>query len=137
MRWLAYGHPALMLVALALAALALRRGLALRRQRLLGVRGRGTALASHLAIARPAVALLVVGLMGGLASTVWLRDWQPLGTLHGWAGVVAVLLFAATGRLGWQLQHGRSQAVELHARLALLAVLAGAVTAVAGFVLLP
>lgn len=136
-RWLAYGHPALMIVAIGLVFLALRRGLDLRRRRLRGERGRGARVAAHAAIAKPAVILVVVGLAGGLISAVLVRDWAPLRTFHGWVGVVAAVLFAATGWLGGQLLRGRSRAVTAHGWLGLVAFLAAAVAAVAGFVLLP
>lgn len=136
-RLLAYGHPALMLVALALVFFALRRGLALRRQRHAGVRGRGALVRRHVALARPALILLFVGLATGPLSAVFLRDWAPLRTLHGWLGVAAAIAFAATGWLGARLQDGRSRAVEGHARLALGSALLAALAAMAGFVLLP
>lgn len=137
MRWLAYGHPALMAIALTLIGIALRRGFELRRRRRLGAGGRGPILRAHLAVARPAVILVVIGMFSGPASALLLRDWEPLHTFHGWAGLAAGLLFAATGWLGGRIRDRRSRAVELHARLALAAVLAGAVAAIAGFVLLP
>jgi hypothetical protein len=134
---LAYGHPTLMLVALSLVFFALRRGLALRRSRLRGAGGRGALVRRHVALARPALILLFIGFVAGPLSAVWLRDWLPLRTLHGWLGVGAAIAFAFTGWLGARLHDGRSRAVELHARLALVAVLAAALAAIAGFVLLP
>jgi hypothetical protein len=136
-RWLAYGHPALMLVAIGLVFVALRRGLELRRRRLRGERGRGARVAAHAAIAKPAVILVVVGLVGGLVSAVVVRDWAPLRSFHGWAGLLAAALFGATGFVGRQLLRGRSRAVDAHGWLGLVAFLAAAVAAVAGFVLLP
>jgi hypothetical protein len=136
-RWLAYGHPALMIVAIGLVFVALRRGLDLRRRRLRGERGRGARIAAHAAIAKPAVILVSLGLVGGLVSAIVVRDWAPLRTFHGWVGVLAAALFAATGFVGWQLLRGRSRAVDAHGWLGLVAFLAAAVAAVAGFVLLP
>jgi len=137
-RWLAYGHPALMLIALGLVGWTLRRGLALRRRRLQDVRGgRGAAIRAHAAVGRPAVWLVALGAVTGPASAVLLRDWSPLGTFHGWVGLLAAGLFVATGWLGARLLDGRSRAVDAHAWLALGAVLAAALAAVAGFVLLP
>ena len=91
----------------------------------------------HVALARPALILLSIGLVTGPLSAVFLRDWSPFRTLHGWLGLLAALAFAWTGWLGARLHDGRSRAVELHARLALAAVLVAALTAMAGFVLLP
>lgn len=136
-RWLAYGHPTLMIIAIGLVFVALRRGLDLRRRRLRGERGRGARVAAHAAIAKPAVILVVLGLAGGLVSAVLVRDWAPLRTFHGWVGVLAAALFVATGWLGGQLLRGRSRAVDAHGGLGLVAFLAAAVAAVAGFVLLP
>jgi len=126
-----------MLIALALVFLTLRRGLDLRRRRLRGERGRGRRVAAHVALARPAVVLVLIGLVTGPLSAVLLRDWAPLRTLHGWIGVLAAVLFATTGWLGRALHGGRSRSVDLHGWLGLVAVLAAALAGVAGFVLLP
>ena len=46
-------------------------------------------------------------------------------------------LFGAAALVGHRIEEGRSKAFDVHALLGLLAVLAAAVTAVAGFALLP
>jgi hypothetical protein len=136
-RALAYVHPGWMLVSLALAGLSLRRGLQMRRLRQRG-KPPGKALwRSHVKIAKPAVVLLGVGLLGGPLSAWLLRDWQPFATFHAFAGLLTGGLFAATGYLGWQLSRGRSRAVEAHGRLGLVAFLIAGLASVAGFVLLP
>lgn len=124
-------------VAIALCALALRAGLALRRARL--GRGRRTSAGRrrHLRLAKPAVVLVCVGFVGGPLSAVWLRNWTPFGSFHAWLGLLAAGLFAAAALLGRRLETGRSRAFDLHALLGALGVLAAAVAAVAGFVLLP
>ena len=126
-----------MLLSLALASLALRTGLALRRAR----RGRGrrspTLRRSHLRLARPAVLLLLVGFAGGPVSAVWLRGWESFETFHGVVGLVAAALFAAVGVLGQRIAQRRSRARDAHALLGVLAPLGGALAAVAGFSLLP
>ena len=126
-----------MALSLALAVLALRAGLALRRARRgLGARppgGRRT----HLRLAKPAIALLGIGLLAGPPSAVVLRAWDPFATLHGWLGLLVAGLFAAAFVLGHRLEHGRSRAFDAHALLGLLAILTAALTAIAGFVLLP
>jgi hypothetical protein len=126
-----------MIASLAVVALALRAGLRLRRARF-GRESRTPALLrAHLRIAKPAVALICAGFAGGPLSVLWLRDWTPFGSFHAWIGALALALFAALAIVGWRLERRRSRAVDAHAILAGLAVLAAAVAVVAGFVLLP
>ena len=81
--------------------------------------------------------VLALGFAGGLASSVLLRGWDAFGTVHGLVASAALASFLATGALGWRLEHGRSRAVEWHARLAALSVLLAAAALGTGFVLLP
>jgi hypothetical protein len=141
-RALAFLHPAAMVLGLTLAALALRAGLGMRTRRLRAAPREGSLLRSHLRVARPAVALLLVGFGGGPLSAWLLRDWRPFGTLHAWLGLAAALLFGTAGWLGWKLQTGRVRGdrrrlVSRHGLIGTLALLGGALTAVAGMVLLP
>lgn len=136
-RWLAYGHPLWMLAAISLAALALRSGLALRSARRRGARRSPAELRRHLALAKPAIALVLAGFAAGPLSMVFLRGREPFGTAHGWIGAAALGLFVAAALLGRRLEHGRGRPLDAHAVLATLAVLAAAVAALAGFVLLP
>lgn len=124
-------------VAIALCALALRAGLALRRSRL--GRGRRTPgqRRRHLRLAKPAVVLVCVGFFGGPLSAVWLRGWAPFASFHAWLGLLALVLFAAAALVGHRLETGRSRSFDLHALFGGLAVLAAALAAVAGFALLP
>jgi hypothetical protein len=134
---LAHVHPAWMLVSLALAALTLRAGLALRRARL-GRAPRDSGLRRrHLRLAKPAVALLLTGFVGGPVSAVWLRGWEPFASFHGLLGLTVAMLFAGAALVGRRLERGRSRAFQAHAWLGALAVLGAALAAVAGFVLLP
>lgn len=132
-----------MVVSVALVGLTLRLGLAMRRLRGRGGAGaeRGALMKRHMRLGRPAVVLVCIGFVGGPLSAWWLRDWTPLGTLHGWLGVLAAALFATTGYLGRRLMaargEARSKAVEAHARAGLAATLLAALASVAGFVLLP
>ena len=135
--YLAYVHPAWMLGSLALAGAALRAGLALRRARRLGQRRSAEAYRRHLRLAKPALAALAIGFCAGLASSVGLRGWSAFGTAHGAIASAALAAFLATGTLGWRLEHGRTRAVEWHARLAALSVLLAAAALGTGFVLLP
>jgi hypothetical protein len=126
-----------MLISLALAAATLRAGLALRRARRLGQRRSAEAYRRHLRLAKPALALLALGFAGGIASSVGLRGWGALESAHGLVASAALTAFLATGTLGRRLEHGRSRAVEWHARLAALSVLLAAAALGTGFVLLP
>jgi hypothetical protein len=68
---------------------------------------------------------------------LFLRDWDPFASFHGWLGLLAAALFAAAAALGHRIEEGQSRAFDAHALLGMLALLLAAVTAVAGFVLLP
>lgn len=126
-----------MTASLALALLTLRAGLRLRRARRLGLRRRAADLQRHLRLAKPAVAMILVGSAGGPISAVWLRGWDAFRTAHSWIALTALCLFVATAVLGRRLEQGRGRPVEAHARLALLATFAAAGAFIAGFVLLP
>jgi hypothetical protein len=126
-----------MLIALAFAGLALRSGLGLRRGRLGRAPRKGGARRAHLRVAKPAVALVALGFLGGLGSAVWLRGWSVFGTFHAILALAVLALFGAAAAVGHRIEEGRSRAFDTHAQLAGLAVLLAAVAAVAGFVLLP
>ena len=126
-----------MVVVLVGLGLTLRLGLVLRRRRLSGGRRQSEWVDQHVRWGVPTALLLIAGFLGGSASAVWLRDWSPIGTLHGVLGVGVAGLFVAVAWLGWWLKQGRSRAVALHGGLALLGVGLAALTALAGFVLLP
>jgi len=137
MRWLAYVHPAWMLVGIALAAGALRAGLLLRRGRRLHLRRASDLRARHLRFAKPAVAMLLVGFVAGPISAFTLRGWEIFESFHAWVALACITLFLATARFGRELEHGRSRAFDAHALLGLVALLFAAIAAVAGFSLLP
>jgi hypothetical protein len=132
-----------MTVALALAAAALRAGLALRRAKrgapvaTGSTGGRRALLLRHLRYAKPAVLLLVVGFALGPISMVWLRDRAPFATLHAALGGIAGALFVAAAWLGHRIEEGRGGSADTHALLGVVALLFGGAAAVAGFVLLP
>ena len=135
--WLAWVHPLWMALALGTAALAARSGLRMRRARL-GVARRDRAeRARHLRLAKLAVVAIVVGAGGGPLSMLWLRDRAPFRTAHAFAGITALALFVTAAWLGRRLERGRSRARDRHALVAALALLAGGVAAITGFVLLP
>ena len=124
-------------MSLGLVYLALRSGLALRRTRLRRAGRTPDMRPRHLRVAKPAVLLVVVGLVAGLCSWVWLRGGEVLGTFHGFVGLATTALFVAAAVLGRRIERGGSRAFDAHALLAGLAVLLAGLAAVAGFVLLP
>jgi len=126
-----------MLVSLALAALALRAGLEMRRRRHTGERRGRELVLRHLRVAKPAVYMIAAGFVAGPLSAWGLRDWTPGQTFHAWLGVTAAGLFVSAGVLGHRIFRGHSRAVDAHGWLGLIAVLVAAVASVAGFVLLP
>jgi hypothetical protein len=140
-RWLAYAHPAWMLVSFGLAFMTLRLGLRMRRLRATGGKGRGALMKRHMRLGKPAVALLCIGFVGGPVSALLLRNWTPFSSLHAWLGLLAAVLFATAAWLGNTLAgrqgEARSKAVEAHARFGLGATLVGGLACFAGFVLLP
>ena len=114
-RALAYAHPLFMLTSLALAWLALRAGLALRRGRRLGARREGRLLARHLRLAKLALTLLPIGFAAGVSSAVALRGWPALGGAHGLISSGALALFLAAGLVGRKLERGRVANPDVHA----------------------
>jgi len=126
-----------MLLAIGLAVLALRSGLALRRTRLRRSGRTPELRPRHLRLAKPAVAAIALGFLGGLASWLWLRDGDLLGTFHGFVGLTVMACFGGAAVLGRRIEQGRSRARDAHALLGGLGVLLAALAAVAGFVLLP
>ena len=126
-----------MIASIALAALALRAGFALRRARAAQRPAPRGARRRHLRSAKAAVVLVAIGFVGGCISAVWLRGWSPFATFHGALGAIVLALFSAAASQGWRLERGRRDARQTHALLGALAVLGAALAAIAGFVLLP
>lgn len=144
--WLAHVHPAWMLAAIALAALALRAGLRLRAARRGAGMSAGAARAAlrarHILLGKIAVLAIGLGFGGGLVSVVWLRGWQVFGSAHGLVACAALVLFVSTAVLGRRLERGLQSGADRrarrrHAALGLLALLAAAAAFGTGFVLLP
>ncbi len=126
-----------MLGSIGLAALAFQVGFGLRRARLRRERREPAARRSHLRVAKPAVVLVALGFALGPLSMWKLRDRAPFESVHAWLGILAASLFVAAGWLGRRIERGRSRRLDAHALLGALALLAAALAAVAGFVLLP
>lgn len=122
---------------LLLALLALRAGIGLRRRRRLRQRGGADERRRHLRVAKPAVALVALALVGGPLSSWLLRDWTPFERLHGWLGLLAAGLFLASAALGHRIEEGKGRSFDAHGWLGLAAMAAGALVFATGFVLLP
>ena len=136
-RALAYGHPLWMSVALAMAALAARSGLRMRRARRLGIRRDPADRARHLRVAKVAVVAITFGAAGGPLSMLWLRGRDPFETAHAAIAILALMLFLTTAWIGRGLERGRGRSLDAHALVAALALLCAGIAAVTGFVLLP
>lgn len=126
-----------MVVTIALALLTLRAGVAVRSARRRGHGAISDLRRAHVRLARPTVALVVLGFAGGPLSMWLLRDREPFGTFHAALGAIALGLFATAALLGRRVERGQLDAAGLHGRLGLAAVIAAGAAAVAGFVLLP
>lgn len=126
-----------MVVATLACGVSLRAGMALRRSRRFRKRRERGLRERHLRVAKPAVVAILIGLLAGPVSAIWFRDWEPIRTFHGAAGILAASLFVGAAVLGNRLEHGRTRAFDAHALLGLLAMLVAVVAGVAGFVLLP
>jgi hypothetical protein len=122
---------------IALALLALRAGVAVRRARRRGEGAISALRRRHLSLAKPAALLVLAGFLGGPLSMWLLRDRAPFATLHAALGVIAATLFVATALLGRRVEQGRLDAAALHGRLGLAALIAAGAATAAGFVLLP
>jgi uncharacterized membrane protein len=137
LRWFAYAHPAWMVVGITLAFMAMRAGLKLRRARTQAGKRTRAMRDAHLRLAKPAVVVVSIGFLGGVASAYFLRGWTPFENFHGWLGLGVVGLFVAAAVVGHRVEEGKSRAFDTHAMLGGLALLAAAIAAAAGFALLP
>ncbi len=135
--WLAYAHPAWMIVALGLCLFTLRIGLAMRRARRARRPPPRGARARHLRLAKPAVTLALAGFALGPLSVAVLRDWTPMSSFHSLLGGVAAVLFAGAALAGRRLERGDRSARNAHALLGAAAVSIALAAAIAGLVLLP
>lgn len=133
----AYAHPALATVTLFFAYLVFRDGFAQRKQRLRRVTAPAGSWARHVKWAPWSVALMVASAIGGVGSAVFVREWKPLNTVHGWGGLLSTLGFVALWWLGRKLEKGQRDGANAHGVLGLLALFLAGFTGVLGISLLP
>ncbi|HPG26693.1 MAG TPA: DUF4079 family protein [Myxococcota bacterium] len=136
-RILAFAHPAWMIGSLALAVFTARLGLEIRRRRRVGEPIGAALRARHLAFGRRTLGLVAAGFVLGAVSMVGLRERALLDSFHGVLGEIVAGLFAWTGWSGRALARGDQEARDIHRLAAAGAIAFSAVSAIAGFVLLP
>ena len=134
---LVYGHPAVATVAIVVALFVFRDGFAQRKLRLARVTPPEGSRARHIRLGPLSAALIIGASVGGLGSAIVLREWKPLGTFHGWLGLVTAALFALMWWLGRKLVAGERVFAARHGVLGLLAAFAAGVTGILGISLLP
>lgn len=115
---------------------ALRLGLRSRKARLVGAPRDPDLIRLHMRLAKPAVAFVMLGFIGGGLSSSLIRNWSLMESFHAIVALVVVVLFGATAFLGRRAQRGEAEP-GTHGLLGLLAMLGSALAAVAGFILLP
>lgn len=134
---LAFAHPLFATAVLVLCFIELRAGLRQRTFRTRKVAPPPGNLKRHTRLGPWAVGLFAAAAVGGLGSSVALRDWAPLGTWHGRVGLAATLLYALVWLLGRKLLGGAKQHANLHGVLATLGLFLGGICALLGLDLLP
>ena len=134
---LAYAHPAIASAGILCALLVLFWGLRMRDARLRRKAPPPNVPRRHVRLAPITVCILLGAFALGPLSSVLIRQWKLLHTLHGWAGLAAITSFSAAALLGRKLRVRPDQRRSLHGNLGLLAMLAAAVAAITGIQLLP
>ena len=134
---LPYGHPLLASVSLVLAFFVFRDGFAQRKQRLTQRPAAPVTRPRHVKLGPWSSALMVASAVGGLVSTVFIRDWKLLASWHGKLGLTTALAFALMWWLGRRLRSGDKRLANRHGVLGLLALFAGGLTGLLGISMLP
>jgi Protein of unknown function (DUF4079) len=134
---LAYAHPAIASAGILAALLVLSWGLRMRDARLRRKGSPPNLAKRHVRFAPITVCILLGAFVLGPISSVFIREWKLLQTLHGWAGLTAISSFTAAALLGLKLRVRPDRRRSLHGNLGLLAMLAAAVAAITGIQLLP
>lgn len=126
-----------MLLSIFIIVLALRQGLVLRQARKRGKSLKPKDIRLHVAAAKPAVLMLLLGATLGPLSAVYLRGWAVYETAHAWIATLSAVFCVATAVLGLRLLRGESRFAEVHGWLALTTVFAAVASIGTGLVLLP
>lgn len=135
MRWLAYVHPALMLLVLALALFVLREGLRVRRARLAR---RSFDSTRHRRLARVLALAVPLGFALGLTSMGWLRGESVAGSVHFPFAAGATIGIGLAATLGLRLERGASLRTRtVHAICGAIGVLLALGAGIAGLAILP
>lgn len=125
-----------MTICLGVLFAVLRLGLRSRKARLVGAPPDIDLIRLHMRLAKPAVAFVMIGFIGGGLSSSLIRDWSLMESFHGLLALIVVILFGAAAFLGRRAQRGEGDP-GTHGLFGLLAMLGSALAAVAGFILLP
>ena len=139
---LAYLHPVMQVVVLAIAVAAFRLGLALKKDRL-GPRRleqRYGVMRRHTQLGWLFLGCLAAGYAFGLVSMWLFREQALFRSAHFFFGTLALLLFLGGGYMGWRLQRGTPRYADVrdvHGFLAYLGLFVSLGVAVMGFILLP
>ena len=139
---LAYLHPVMQVLVLAIAVAAFRLGLALKKDRL-GPRRleqRYGVMRRHTQLGWLFLGCLAAGYAFGLVSMWLFREQTLFRSAHFFFGTLALLLFLGGGYMGWRLQRGTPRYADVrdvHGFLAYLGLFVSLGVAVMGFILLP
>ncbi|MEM9174557.1 MAG: DUF4079 family protein [Myxococcota bacterium] len=136
-RILAFAHPAWMVVSVVLAIQAGRLGTEIRRRRAKGQRVERALRDRHLRFGQIAIAMVVVGFVGGPPSMFFFRERAVFESFHAILGLIVLGLFLWTGWSGRALANGDASARDIHRIAAGSAIAAALASSIAGFTLLP
>jgi hypothetical protein len=134
---LAYAHPIIASAGILSALLVLSWGLRMRDARLRRRASPPKLAKRHVRLAPITVWILIGAFLLGPVSSVLIREWKLLQTVHGWVGLAAITIFTAAALLGREMRVRPDRRRSLHGNLGLLAMLAAAIAAITGIQLLP
>ena len=134
---LSYAHPLMATIGLLLAFFVFRDGFAQRKQRLRRIGAPSGSRARHVKTGPWASGLIILSAIGGMASTVLIRNWALMASWHGRFGVASALLFGVMWWMGRKLIPETGPLSGTHGILGLLALFAGGLTGLLGISMLP